>query len=218
MVSKLGVPETEIVKEMGHCLHPKFLADQLEQSLSRLNLEALDVYYLQNAYESQAPYNLDNVIFDRMTQAFEFLESMVQKGKIKSYGLATYSCFRAKPSESKVHLSLEKVVRLAEQVGGKDHHMRYIQVPINVLMPEAFVEPWQRVEGDDKVVRNKILLPACADFGINVIGTQPLLQGLLSAMPLSRAHMNVFNIPARHLQLMRSIPGRSLKSTMVGMK
>jgi aryl-alcohol dehydrogenase-like predicted oxidoreductase len=99
MVSKLGIPETEIVKEMGHCLNPKFLADQLEQSLSRLNLETLDVYYLQNAYESQAPYNLDNVIFDRLTQAFEFLESMVQKGKIRSYGLATYSCFRAKPSE-----------------------------------------------------------------------------------------------------------------------
>ena len=37
-------------------------------------------------------------------------------------------------------------------------------------------------------------------------------------MPLSRSHMNVFNIPARHLQLMRSIPGRSLKSTIVGMK
>lgn len=30
--------------------------------------------------------------------------------------------------------------------------------------------------------------------------------------------MNVFNIPARHLQLMRSIPGRALKSTLVGMK
>lgn len=96
--------------------------------------------------------------------------------------------------------------------------MRYIQVPINVLMPEAFVEPWQRVEDEGKVVRNKIFLPACADFGINVIGTQPLLQGLLSSMPLSRAHMNVFNVPARHLQLMRSVPGRSLKSTMVGMK
>jgi hypothetical protein len=37
-------------------------------------------------------------------------------------------------------------VRLAEKVGGDKHHMRYIQIPINVLMPEAFVEPWQRVE------------------------------------------------------------------------
>jgi hypothetical protein len=41
-----------------------------------------------------------------------------------------------------MHLSLEKVMRLAEKVGGSDHHMRYIQVPINVMMPEAFIEPW----------------------------------------------------------------------------
>jgi hypothetical protein len=42
-----------------------------------------------------------------------------------------------------MHLSLEKVIQVAEKVGGgKNHHMRYIQVPINVLMPEAFVEPW----------------------------------------------------------------------------
>ncbi len=117
-----------------------------------------------------------------------------------------------------MHLNLEKVVRLAEKVGGKDHHMRYIQVPINVMMPEAFVEPWQKVEDKEKVVRNKILLPACNDFGLNVISSQPLLQGYLANMPLSRSHMSVFNIPARHLQLMRSIPGRALKSTLVGMK
>lgn len=74
--------------------------------------------------------------------AFEFLESQVAAGKIKNYGMATYSCFRVKSSETKVHLSLQKVVQLAEKIGGKNHHMRYIQIPINVLMPEAFVEPW----------------------------------------------------------------------------
>ena len=30
--------------------------------------------------------------------------------------------------------------------------------------------------------------------------------------------MDVFNIPARHLQLMRSMPSPALKSTLVGMK
>jgi hypothetical protein len=51
-----------------------------------------------------------------------------------------------------------------------------------------------------------------------VISSQPLLQGFLANLPLSRSHMSVFNIPARHLQLMRSIPGKALKSTLVGMK
>lgn len=77
MVGKLGVPEEEIVMESGHSLHPAFLKDQLEQSLARLNLDSLDVYYLQNAYEAQGPYNTDNVFFDRLTKAFEFLESQV---------------------------------------------------------------------------------------------------------------------------------------------
>lgn len=218
MISKLGVPEEEIVKESAHSINPKFLKDQLEGSLARLNLETIDVYYLQNAYEAQGPYNTDNVFFDRLTAAFEFLETQVQTGKIRNYGLATYSCFRVKPSEAKMHLSLEKVVRLAEKVGGKEHHMRYIQVPINVMMPEAFVEPWQKVEDKEKITRNKILLPVCNDFGLNVISSQPLFQGYLANLPLSRSHMSIFNIPARHLQLMRSIPGRALKSTLVGMK
>jgi len=66
------------------------------------------------------------VFFDRLTTAFEFLEGEVQAGRIKHFGLATYSSLRVKPTETKMHLSLEKVVRLAEKVGGKDHHMRYI--------------------------------------------------------------------------------------------
>ena len=139
------------------------------------------------------------MFFDRLTAAFEFLESQVQAGKIRHYGLATYSCFRMRPTEAKMHLSLEKVVRLAEKVCGQDHHRRYIQVPINVMMPEAFVEPWQKVEDKEKITRNKILLPICNDFGINLISSQPLLQGHLANLPLSRSHMNVFNIPARHL-------------------
>ena len=114
MVAKLKVPEEEIVKETCHSLHPAFLKDQLEASLARLNLDTLDVYYLHNAYEAHGPYNTDNVFFDRLAKAFEFLEAQVTAGKIRNYGLATYSCFRVRPTELKVHLSLEKVVKLAE--------------------------------------------------------------------------------------------------------
>jgi hypothetical protein len=56
-------------------MHPKYLEESIRGSLERLNLETLDVLYLQNPYEAQGPYNTDNVFFDRLTQAFEFLES-----------------------------------------------------------------------------------------------------------------------------------------------
>lgn len=36
-----------------HCIHPEFLQVQLERSLSNIGLEALDLYYLNNASESQ---------------------------------------------------------------------------------------------------------------------------------------------------------------------
>ena len=62
------------------------------------------------------------------------------------------------------------------------------------------------------------MLPLCNELQVNVISSQPLLQGSLSKLPLSRTHINVFNVPARHLQLMRSIPAKALKSTLVGMK
>ena len=138
----LGVPQDSIVKESGHCLDPLFLEHQLNESLKRLNLECLDVYYLHNPYEAQGPFNTDPVFFDRLAKAFEFLESAVQQGKIRDYGMATYSCFRKKPSEKKMHLSLQKVHQIAEEVGGSKHHFKYIQVPINILMPEAFCENW----------------------------------------------------------------------------
>lgn len=121
--------------------------------MGRLNLSTLDLYYLHNPYEAQGPYNTDNVFFDRLTKAFEFLEEQVANKKIKQYGLATYSSLRVKPSENKMHLSLEKVYKLAEQVGGKNHHFKYVQAPINALMPEAFVEPWQSVTDSTGVIR-----------------------------------------------------------------
>ena len=106
MINEVGVPEKSIVKESGHCLDPKFLEYQLDETLKRLNLECLDVYYLHNPYEAQGPYNTDPEFFDRLSKAFEFLEKAVQDGKIRDYGMATYSCFRVKPSEKKLHLNI----------------------------------------------------------------------------------------------------------------
>ena len=51
LVQEVGVPEDSFVKETGHCMHPKFIEHQLEESLKRLNLDCLDCYYLHNPYE-----------------------------------------------------------------------------------------------------------------------------------------------------------------------
>lgn len=97
------------------------------------------------------------MFFDRLKAAFEFLEEMVEAGKIKQYGLATYSSMRVKPSEQKMHLNLQKTVRLAQEIVGEDkeHNFKFIQVPCNAIMPEAFVEPWQAIEDKEGVSRTK---------------------------------------------------------------
>mmetsp|Transcript_4755 Transcript_4755/g.8136 ORF Transcript_4755/g.8136 Transcript_4755/m.8136 type:complete len:162 (+) Transcript_4755:983-1468(+) len=119
----------------------------------------------------------------------------------------------------KIHLNLQKIHRLAEKVGGSDHHLKYIQVPINVLMPEAFCEPWQQFEGADAVTREKMLVAACNELNLNLVSSQPLLQGMCSNIPLSRESTGgIYNLSARHLQFIRSIPSKCLKSTVVGMK
>ncbi len=45
LIEEFEIPESEIVKETGHCLHPTFLDQQLHDSLKRLNLETLDCFY-----------------------------------------------------------------------------------------------------------------------------------------------------------------------------
>jgi aryl-alcohol dehydrogenase-like predicted oxidoreductase len=86
-------------------------------------------------------------------------------------------------------------------------------------MPEAIVEQWQLFEDKDKVSKNKALVQCCADLGLNLITSQPLVQGMATNIPLSRiAVPEVYNLSARHLQIMRSIPSKSVLSTVVGMK
>ena len=202
--------KSDVIQENIHCMHPSFLELQLEQSLKNMNLETLDLYYLQNAYEMQGPHNTDNIVMDRFAAAFEFLESAVEEGKIKNYGLATWLCFRAKSSEEKIYLNLQKVVELAEKVVGKNNHFNYIQVPINVMMPEAFIEPWQDFEEtrqENKVATKQILVAVCNMLRMNLISSQPLFQGKLANLNLPN-QMNVFNTASRHLQLVRSIPTR----------
>ena len=46
-----------------------------------------------------------------------------QEGKIQSYGMATWDCFRVAPEDA-AHVSLQEVVDLAHEVGGKNHGFR----------------------------------------------------------------------------------------------
>lgn len=87
------------------------------------------------------------------------------------------------------------------------------------MMPEAFVEPWQAIEDKEGVTRSKQLVSCATEEKINIVFSQALMQGMAANIPLSRVAVpNVYNLAARHLQLIRSVPAKSVVSTLVGMK
>ena len=96
--------------------------------------------------------------------------------------MATWLCFRAKQEENKIYLSLQKCIELAEKVGGKDTHgFKFIQVPMGVAMPEAFLERWQEFTEDSASspakVDYKMLVGVCNLLGMNLIASKPIMEG-----------------------------------------
>ncbi len=118
-----------------HCMTPAYLQNQLDQSLKNLGVDAVDVYYIHNP-ESQLEYVSETEFYHRLENAFERLEQNRSEGKLSYYGVATWNGFRVPPS-SPQHHSLTRMVELASQAGGENHGFRFIQLPLNLAMPEA---------------------------------------------------------------------------------
>lgn len=149
-------PNREILREMidegainaqdvsgSACMHPHWLERSLERSLEVLQVQTVDLFYLHNVAESFLGVLGPEAFFARLSEAFEFCEKARKDGKIRAYGLATWSCFRSPPQETNSHLSLSHVVSLAEKIGGEDHGFSAIQLPINTHMREAWEQKWQ---------------------------------------------------------------------------
>ena len=142
LVDKGRISSEDIVAET-HCMHPNFLEFSLRSSLDNMKLQCVDLYYIHNSAESQLALLGEDKYYTRLAKAFEFLEEKCEQGSIKNYGMATFNCFRSPPEEEGIHLSLQKVHNLAEKVGGKDHRLKFIQLPINAVAFEAVFEEWQ---------------------------------------------------------------------------
>lgn len=175
--------------------------------------------FLQNSYETWSHFLPDDQAYmDLLAKAFEYYEQQRQKGTIQYYGLSTWICFRAPPDEEKMYLNFQKVHELAEQIGGKQHGMKFVQFPMNVLQYEGFVEFWQEFKRPELAeAKKEIMIVVCNLLQMNVIASKPLSAGLLHEPDIPTI-TNVQDTICKHLQLMRSIPPRCCISTAVGMK
>jgi len=194
-----------------HCMTPAYLRHQIDASRANLGIACLDLYYLHNP-ETQLDQVSREAFMGRMRAAFTALEEAVAQGKLRLYGTATWEGYRVSP-KSKDHLSLEALVRLAEEVGGKNHHFKAIQLPYSLGMLEALVEKTQGLNGSAAS-----LLEAARALGIYVMVSAPILQGKLArGLPAELQQVLGGGTDAqRSLQFVRSTPG--IGTALIGMK
>src|SRR5712691_9562712 len=208
---KTGIASLADIAAGAHCMTPRYLESQLSQSLANMGLDCVDVYYVHNP-ESQLTEVSAAEFWKRLRAAFEFLEQCVAHGKLRSYGVATWNGFRAEPDSGGYH-SLERIVEAARDVGGADHHFRFIQLPLNLAMPEALFFQNQKL-GDAYVSA----LQAAEALGVTAIASGSLLQGQITR-GLSEAIRDPLGSLATDaqtgIQFVRSAPG--VTTALVGM-
>jgi aryl-alcohol dehydrogenase-like predicted oxidoreductase len=136
-----------------------------------------------------------------LRRAFARLEKLVEAGAIRYYGAATWDGLRKKGA-----LQLRRMAEIAAETGGSEHHFRFLQLPFNLGMVEAFADQPQSV------------LTSAAELGMAVIASASLMQGrVLDQMPEAVAAMLPgLQTPAqRAIQFTRSTPGIAV--ALVGM-
>lgn len=206
-----GIVKPDEIVAGCHCMTPAYLHHQVGSSLANLGVESIDVYYVHNP-ETQLPEVGPDEFYVRLTQAFEALEEEVAQGRISWYGTATWSGYREEPGSPEL-LSLERVVECARRAGGEKHHFRFIQLPVNLAMPEAFTLANQK-HGAGLVSPAE----AARAEGLIVVGSGSMLQARLARNLPPQIADRLPGLPsdaARALQFARSAPG--ITTALVGM-
>jgi aryl-alcohol dehydrogenase-like predicted oxidoreductase len=194
----------------SHCVTARFLENQLARSLRNLELDCIDVYYLHNP-ETQLSEVSRPDFLERVRDAFIYLESAADAGKIQFYGMATWNGFR---QEAKAHdaMQLAEFAQIATDIAGEKHRFRFVQLPFNLGMTEALTLGNQSIGG-----RERTIMETASELGITLVASASLLQGQVARnLPAFVAQaLGLQNDAERALQFVRSSPG--ITTALVGM-
>src|SRR5450759_3453477 len=168
-----GFLKPEQVVGRMHSMDPDFLADQMDRSRANLGVDTIDVFYLHNP-ETQLGFLSREEFGAALRRAFGRLEQLVAGHKIRWYGAATWDGFRKKGA-----LSLPRMAALALEECGPEHHFRFIQLPFNLGMVEAFLtnsESANSESANSESAKPESVLEAAFRLGIAVVASATLSQ------------------------------------------
>ena len=205
---KTGIVNEGDISPGYHCMTLPYLNDQLERSLKNLGLECIDLMYLHNSVEGQTHLPREQFL-KNLKDVFEFYEKKRKEGKIRFYGMATWECFRVTP-ENPLFLQLTEVMDIATQVGGDEHGFRFIQLPFNLVLDQAYMLKNHNVDG-----KTVSVLEAAQKFNLGVFTSVPLMQGKLLTVDTIPKFGNS-STSVSLLQFVRSTPG--ITAPLIGHK
>ncbi len=172
-----GAAFPEMVKYMDgcwHCIHPEFLADQLERSLERLRVEKVDVYLLHNPeyfftdaakrHQHGSLAALREEFYDRIRRAFSHLEGEVRRGRIGFYGVSSNTF--VVPEDDPEATSLDHMWTIAGEVA-REHHFAVAQLPANLFESGAMLT-------QNCVTGNRTALEFAQEHDLAVLVNRPL--------------------------------------------
>jgi aryl-alcohol dehydrogenase-like predicted oxidoreductase len=199
----------------GHCMTPRFLANQMERSLTNLGVSCIDVFYLHNP-ETQLSEIPRPEFLKRVRTAFEFLESAAAARKIQFYGMATWNGFRHQQN-ARDAMQLAEIADIAREIAGDGHRFRFVQLPFNLGMTEALTLGNQWIPGRSGSGQHKTMTEVASQLGITLVASGSLLQAQLTRdlPPFVAEALGLDSDARRALQFARSAPG--ITTALVGM-
>ena len=195
-----GIIDSKDISSGYNVLNPNYIRKCIDKSLTNMQLDTIDLVYIHNAYESWFQDISRSEFNEKIRRVFQVYEEYRSQNKIRYYGMATWTCFRL-PRNEEGYLSLEDMVRIAEDVAGKDHGFRFIQLPYNLAYREAYSLRNQTVNSDNDLT----ILEACNKLNIGVFTSVPLLQAKLFDVKIPD-YLGIDNQLLKIVQITRSTP------------
>ena len=202
----------------AHLISPQHIAFQLELSRQMMGVETLDAFLIDQP-EVHIPAIGKPALNQKLEKTFVVLEQAVKDGKLRCYGISTYSGFRVETDDAlfqsipSLQGHAEKAAKAVWQEAGAKHHFKIVQMPFNQVMLEAFSR-FNQATGQGNVGST---IQAAYQLKVYAMASHTLLKGHLGEKAtdtVAEALTELPNHAQRALQFNRSTPG--LGTTLVG--